>query len=114
MKIEFPASLRRRMRRRLWWAGRREIGGILMAEQIAPGHLGLPISQSMIKQEGRRTLCAVQNITKLLYAHSLLGPATIIDATIIWENGIHIRGFPSYPALMIAARCESWSRVNEV
>ncbi|MAB12490.1 MULTISPECIES: Mov34/MPN/PAD-1 family protein [Alphaproteobacteria] len=41
MKIEFPASLRRRMRRRLWWAGRREIGGILMAEQIAPGHFRL-------------------------------------------------------------------------
>ncbi|HTU12449.1 MAG TPA: Mov34/MPN/PAD-1 family protein [Allosphingosinicella sp.] len=38
MKVELPAQQRRRMHRRLLRAGRREIGGILMGEQLAPGH----------------------------------------------------------------------------
>lgn len=38
MRIEFPRHLRSRMRRQLILAGRREIGGVLMGEQLAPGH----------------------------------------------------------------------------
>ena len=38
MKIEFPVETRRRMQRLLWKAGAREIGGVLMGEQIEPGH----------------------------------------------------------------------------
>jgi integrative and conjugative element protein (TIGR02256 family) len=41
MKLEFPSALRRRMRGHLGRAGRREVGGILMAEQISPGHFRL-------------------------------------------------------------------------
>ncbi|HRX72915.1 MAG TPA: Mov34/MPN/PAD-1 family protein [Hyphomonas sp.] len=38
MRLEFPAPLRSRIRRDLVAAGRREIGGVLMGEQLAPGH----------------------------------------------------------------------------
>ena len=38
MRIEFPRHLRSRMRRQLIAAGPREIGGVLMGEQLAPGH----------------------------------------------------------------------------
>jgi [CysO sulfur-carrier protein]-S-L-cysteine hydrolase len=38
MRLEFPAPLRSRMRRDLLAAGRREIGGVLMGEQLIPGH----------------------------------------------------------------------------
>lgn len=38
MQLEWPSSLRKRMRRNLWRAGSREIGGVLMGEQIEPGH----------------------------------------------------------------------------
>lgn len=38
MMIELPAAQRRKMHRRLLRAGRREIGGILMGEQLSPGH----------------------------------------------------------------------------
>ncbi len=41
MKVEFPKSLRERMRKALSRAKRREIGGVLMAEQIEPGHFRL-------------------------------------------------------------------------
>lgn len=41
MKLEFPKALQKRMRRNLGRAGRREIGGVLMAEQLAPGHFRL-------------------------------------------------------------------------
>lgn len=41
MKVEFPKSLRKRMRKALSQARRREIGGILMAEQIEAGHFRL-------------------------------------------------------------------------
>lgn len=41
MKAEFPKSLRERMRKALSQARRREIGGILMAEQIEAGHFRL-------------------------------------------------------------------------
>lgn len=37
MKLEFPKSQHQRMRRALSRAGHREIGGVLMAEQIEPG-----------------------------------------------------------------------------
>lgn len=38
MKVEFPRELRRKMLRNLNRAGWREIGGVLMAEQLADGH----------------------------------------------------------------------------
>ena len=38
VKVELPLELRRRMKKALSRAGRREIGGILMAEQIEAGH----------------------------------------------------------------------------
>jgi integrative and conjugative element protein (TIGR02256 family) len=41
MKVEFPAALRRQMHGHLARAGGREIGGLLMAEQIEPGHFRL-------------------------------------------------------------------------
>jgi [CysO sulfur-carrier protein]-S-L-cysteine hydrolase len=41
MKVEFPKPLRERMRKALSLAKRREIGGVLMAEQIEPGHFRL-------------------------------------------------------------------------
>lgn len=41
MRLGFAPDLRRRMRRELGRAGRVEIGGVLMAEQIAPGHFRL-------------------------------------------------------------------------
>ena len=41
MIIELPAPLRRNLKRRVWRAGRCEIGGILMAEQIEPGRFRL-------------------------------------------------------------------------
>ena len=41
MQLEFPAPLRSRMRRDLVRAGRREIGGILMGEQLSPGHFAI-------------------------------------------------------------------------
>lgn len=41
MMLCFPSALRRRMRRELGRAGRVEIGGVLMAEQIEPGHFRL-------------------------------------------------------------------------
>jgi [CysO sulfur-carrier protein]-S-L-cysteine hydrolase len=41
MRLEFPASLRSRMRKNLIAAGRREIGGVLMGEQLAPGEFRL-------------------------------------------------------------------------
>lgn len=41
MQVEFPKPLRERMRKDLSRAKRREIGGILMAEQIAAGHFRL-------------------------------------------------------------------------
>lgn len=41
MKVEFPEPLRERMRKALSKARRREIGGILMAEQVEAGHFRL-------------------------------------------------------------------------
>lgn len=41
MRLGFGPDLRRRMRRELGRAGRVEIGGVLMAEQITPGHFRL-------------------------------------------------------------------------
>lgn len=41
MRLDFPADLRRRMWREVGAAGRVEIGGVLMAEQIEPGHFRL-------------------------------------------------------------------------
>ena len=41
MKVEFPQALRKRMSRALKRAGRREIGGVLMAEQIDAGYFKL-------------------------------------------------------------------------
>lgn len=41
MKVEFPQLLRRKMAKALSQARRREIGGILMAEQIKAGHFRL-------------------------------------------------------------------------
>lgn len=41
MRLDLPNELRRRMRREVGAAGRVEIGGILMAEQIEPGHFRL-------------------------------------------------------------------------
>lgn len=41
MRLDFPADLRRRLRREVSAAGRVEIGGVLMAEQIVPGHFRL-------------------------------------------------------------------------
>lgn len=41
MRLEFPALLRSRMRRDLAAARRREIGGVLMGEQLTPGHFRL-------------------------------------------------------------------------
>lgn len=38
MKIERAPELEKRFRKALRTAGRREIGGMLMAEQLAPGH----------------------------------------------------------------------------
>lgn len=38
MKVEVADNVRRELRRALRSAGRREIGGVLMAEQIEPGH----------------------------------------------------------------------------
>lgn len=38
MRLEFPANLRSRMHRDLVAAERREIGGVLMGEELAPGH----------------------------------------------------------------------------
>lgn len=37
MRVEFPKAVRARMRKALSRAGRREIGGVLMAEQIEAG-----------------------------------------------------------------------------
>lgn len=37
MKVKFPFDLRKRMAQTLAKAGRREIGGVLMAEQLEPG-----------------------------------------------------------------------------
>jgi hypothetical protein len=41
MRVDLSSSLRRRLRRELGRAGRVEIGGVLMAEQIEPGHFRL-------------------------------------------------------------------------
>lgn len=41
MKLEVPQPLRRRLTPLLKSAGRREIGGILMAQQLEPGHFRL-------------------------------------------------------------------------
>ena len=41
MKFEFPKPLRSKMRRNLNRAGWREIGGVLMAEQVSEGHFRL-------------------------------------------------------------------------
>jgi integrative and conjugative element protein (TIGR02256 family) len=38
MKVELPTSVKGRLRRALWQAGRSEIGGVLMGEQVEPGH----------------------------------------------------------------------------
>ncbi len=37
MRVELPAEIAKRLRRALRAAGRREIGGVLMGEQIEPG-----------------------------------------------------------------------------
>lgn len=37
MRVEFPKRLRRRMMKHLFFAGRKEIGGVLLAKQIEPG-----------------------------------------------------------------------------
>lgn len=41
MRLEFPKPLRSQLRREIGRAGRLEIGGILMAEQLAPGDFRL-------------------------------------------------------------------------
>ena len=41
MRLELPKNLRRRIRHAVRRAGRNEIGGVLMAEQFAPGHFRL-------------------------------------------------------------------------
>lgn len=41
MRLDFPHSLRHRLRSAVRRAGRNEIGGVLMAEQIKPGHFRL-------------------------------------------------------------------------
>lgn len=38
MKVSFPPALRKRLLKVLTKAGRREVGGVLMAEQIEPGN----------------------------------------------------------------------------
>lgn len=53
MKLEFPAKLRARMRRDLVAAGRQEIGGILMAEELEPGQFRL-VEYSVDTKSGGR------------------------------------------------------------
>lgn len=36
MRVEIPKSVAARLKRTLWKSGNREVGGVLMAEQIAP------------------------------------------------------------------------------
>lgn len=51
MRIEFPKPLRKRLRRELGRARRVEIGGVLMAEQLAPGEFRL-VDFTVDKQKG--------------------------------------------------------------
>ena len=41
MRLEIPRELRRRLRREVRRGGRNEVGGVLMAEQVEPGHFRL-------------------------------------------------------------------------
>lgn len=41
MILSLPADVRKRLRKAVRRAGRREIGGVLMAEQLEPGHFRL-------------------------------------------------------------------------
>ncbi|WP_037500439.1 Mov34/MPN/PAD-1 family protein [Sphingomonas jaspsi] len=51
MRVAFPKPLRKRLRRELARAGRVEIGGVLMAEQLAPGEFRL-VDFTVDRQQG--------------------------------------------------------------
>lgn len=53
MRIEIAQNVRRRLHHALRSAGRREIGGILMGEQIEPGHFRI-VDLSIDKETGGR------------------------------------------------------------
>lgn len=53
MRVEIAKEVRTRLRRALRAAGRREIGGVLMGEQIEPGHFRV-VDLSIDKETGGR------------------------------------------------------------
>ena len=53
MRVEISGEVRARLRRALRAAGRREIGGVLMGEQIEPGHFRV-VDLSIDKDTGGR------------------------------------------------------------
>jgi len=53
MRVEMADSVRVRLRKALRGAGRREIGGVLMGEQIEPGHFRI-VDLSIDKETGGR------------------------------------------------------------
>lgn len=53
MRVEIAADIRARLRRALSAAGRREIGGVLMGEQVVPGHFRI-VDLSIDSEAGGR------------------------------------------------------------
>ena len=53
MQVEIADDVLSKLRRSLRWAGRREIGGVIMAEQIEPGHFRI-VELSIDNETGGR------------------------------------------------------------
>jgi len=102
MRIELARDFDGRIRRELRKAARREIGGMLFAQQIAPGHFKIvDCSVDHCRARTQNFVETRKSIVKQCRVSSN-EPGPISAALITWVSGIRTRRFRSIQALKIS------------
>ncbi|WP_454290122.1 hypothetical protein [Sphingobium scionense] len=114
MKVEFTQPLRARMRQALAKARRREIGGILMAEQVEAGHFRL--ADFTIDEV---TGSAAHFVRSVEHHHRALDrftrkPRRISCGSTISANGIRTQTIYPFRAPPTSHRCKILSRGSAI
>ncbi len=83
MRVEIGSSIRWKLRSSLRRSGRREIGGVIMGEQLSPGHFRI-VDLTVDNETGGRFTHKPCMIFSNERAMNMTG-------SIIWENGTPIQ-----------------------
>ena len=102
MRIELAANIGRRFHTSLREAGEREIGGMLLAEQLKPGHFCI-IDFLLIRSPVHiRDFGAIRRPTRTRWMNSSDARAEISNVLIILANGTPTHLFQFTPARKIS------------